>query len=105
MRLTLRSTLSTYRTVIMTNNNFESKYSLRKKLKQQIERDRGWHFITFIRDFPSNRPYGFSLFGEPFVLFKDKQNDLVCYSLSLPYETRENSVKMPPKGKISIRSR
>lgn len=73
----------------MTNNNFESKYSTREKLKQQIESDRGWYFVTLIRDLPSTRPYGFSLFNEPFVLFRDQKNDLVCYSLSSLHETKK----------------
>lgn len=89
MCFTLRLTLSMYQTVVMTNNNFE-KYSTREKLKQQIESDRGWYFVTFIRDLPSNRPYGFSLFNEPFVLFRDRENDLVCYSLSSLHETKKD---------------
>ena len=97
MCFTLRLTLSISRTLFMMNNNLESKYSTREKLKQQIESDRGWYFITFIRDLPDNRPYGFSLFNEPFVLFKNKKNDLVCYSLSSLYETKkDNRVEMPP---------
>ncbi|MFM2310966.1 MAG: hypothetical protein RLZZ04_242 [Cyanobacteriota bacterium] len=86
-----------YQTVVMTNNNFESEYSTREKLKEQIESDRGWYFVTFIRDLPDNRPYGFSLFNEPFVLFKDQENNLVCYSLSSLHETKkDNRVEMPP---------
>lgn len=92
MYFPLRLTLSIYRTLIMTNNNLESKYLTREKLKQQIESDRGWYFVTFIRNLPSNRPYGFSLFNEPFVLFKDKKNNLVCYSLSSLYETKKDDL-------------
>ena len=66
----------------MTNHNSKTKYLVKEKLKQQIESDRGWYFITFVRDLPLNRPYGFTLFNEPFVLFKDKKSDWVCYSLS-----------------------
>ena len=70
---------------------------MRKKLKQQIESDRGRYFITFVRSLPSRRPYGFTLFNEPFVLFKDRQNNWVCYSLSLLYETKKGDrVKMLP---------
>ena len=97
MCLPLRLTLSIYRTLVMMNNNLESKYSTREKLKQQIESDRAWYFITFIRDLPLNLPYGFSLFNEPFVLFKDKKNNWVCYSLLLLSETKKDDrVKMPP---------
>ena len=65
----------------MAKNN-PDKYLTREELKKQIESDRGWYFITFVRELPSNRPYGFSLFNEPFVLFRDKNDNLVCYLLS-----------------------
>lgn len=65
----------------MAENNFD-KYLTREELKKQIESDRGWYFITFVRELPSNRPYGFTLFNEPFVLFRDKNDNLVCYLLS-----------------------
>ena len=64
------------------SNERETKYSIREQLKQQIERDRGWYFIIRDRELP-NRPFGFTLFGEPFVLLKDANDNLVCYSLAL----------------------
>ena len=79
----------------MLNNNLKSKYSVREKLKQQIESDLGWYFIAFIRNLPSNRPYGFSLFNEPFVLFKNKKNNWVCCSLLSLYETKDDRFEMP----------
>jgi hypothetical protein len=75
----------------MMNNNRETKYLTREELKQQIESDRGWYFITLVRDLPPNRPYGFTLFNEPFVLFKDRNDNLVCYSLSSLSETKKDS--------------
>ena len=66
---------------MMTNN--------REKLKQQIESDRGWYFIGFSCELPPNRPYGFTLFNKPFVLFKDNNDKLVCYSLSSLDETQK----------------
>jgi hypothetical protein len=74
----------------MMNNNRETKYLTREELKQQIESDRGWYFITLVRDLPPNRPYGFTLFNEPFILFKDKNDNLVCYSLSSLSETKKD---------------
>lgn len=87
MRSTRSLTLSIYRILIMSNN-LKSKYLMREKLKQLIEGDRGWYFITYRRNLPSNRPYDFCLFGEPFVLFRDKKNDLVCYSLLSLYKSK-----------------
>lgn len=37
-----------------------------------------WYPIVFEVDFPTNRPYRFSIFAEPFVLFRDENADLVC---------------------------
>ena len=79
---------------MMTNNN-RDKYLMRKELKQQIKSDRGWYFITFLRELPPNRPYGFTLFNEPFVLFRDKNDDLVCYLLSDKNDmNQKNSIKI-----------
>ena len=81
----------------MTNSNPQDKYLTREELKQQIESDRGWYFVTFIRDLPLDRPYCFTLFNEFFVLFKDKNDNLVCYLLSLLDEAkREERIEMPP---------
>ena len=67
----------------MTFDDRETKYTIREKLKQEIKQKQGWYFITFDRELPAHRPYGFTLFNEPFVLLKDPNNDdLVCCSLA-----------------------
>ena len=53
-------------------DNINEKYLIREKLKQQVKEKQGWYFINFVRELPSDRPYGFTLFKEPFVLFKDR---------------------------------
>ena len=53
-----------------------------KKQKQQMYRDRNWYFITFVCELPNDRPYCFSLFDDFFVLFRDRNDRLVCYLLS-----------------------
>ena len=70
-------------------NNTNEKYLTREELKQQVKEKQGWYFITFVRELPSDRPYGFTLFNEPFVLFKDKNDKLACYLL--PLSNEENS--------------
>lgn len=37
-----------------------------------------WYPIAFAVDLPRDQPYGFSIFAEPFVLFRDAQGQLVC---------------------------
>lgn len=39
-----------------------------------------WYPVAFIQDLPHDRPYGFSLYGEPLVLFQDAQGRLACLS-------------------------
>lgn len=74
----------------MTTDNRENKYLTREKLKQQIAEDSGWYFITYIHELPSNRPYSFTLFNEPFVLFKDKNDNFVCFLLLSLDETKKS---------------
>jgi len=37
-----------------------------------------WYPIGFVVDIPDNVPYGFSIFGEPFVLFRDGAGTRAC---------------------------
>jgi phenylpropionate dioxygenase-like ring-hydroxylating dioxygenase large terminal subunit len=37
-----------------------------------------WYPVAFVQDLPVNVPYGFSLYGEPLVLFKTGQGQLAC---------------------------
>jgi phenylpropionate dioxygenase-like ring-hydroxylating dioxygenase large terminal subunit len=39
-----------------------------------------WHPIAFVRDLPKERPYSFSLYDEPLVLFRDREGKLACLS-------------------------
>ncbi len=37
-----------------------------------------WYPISFIQDLPKDRPLGFSLYDEPFVIFRDGEGKLAC---------------------------
>jgi phenylpropionate dioxygenase-like ring-hydroxylating dioxygenase large terminal subunit len=37
-----------------------------------------WYPISFTADLPADAPYGFSIYGEPLVLFRDGSGTLVC---------------------------
>jgi phenylpropionate dioxygenase-like ring-hydroxylating dioxygenase large terminal subunit len=39
-----------------------------------------WYPIAFVRDLPNDRPYSFSLYDEPLVLFRDREGKLACLS-------------------------
>ncbi|WP_036483601.1 hypothetical protein [Myxosarcina sp. GI1] len=70
-------------------NTYNHKYSSREELKQQIERDKGWYFITFVGNLPHNRPYGFTLHNKHFVLLKNK-HEFRCYLLPLNENNADN---------------
>jgi len=74
----------------------EHKYLAREEFKRQIKEKQGWYFITFVRELPTHRPYGFTLFNEPFVLFENANDRLVCYSLA--------SVEDRDKDKVELQS-
>ena len=65
----------------MNNDYIQNKYSEREKLKQEIAKNQGWYFIDFLGNIPRHRPYGFTLHDRAYVLFKDKNNSWICYSL------------------------
>ena len=72
----------------MTLNHQEIKHLTQAKLKQKIKQNKGWYFITLVQDLPNNRPYGFTLYNEPFVLLRTKNGGLVCYILLLDDEAK-----------------
>ncbi|MDJ0633419.1 MAG: hypothetical protein QNJ34_09545 [Xenococcaceae cyanobacterium MO_188.B29] len=83
----------------MTLNDQEIKHLTQAKLKQKIKQNKGWYFITLVQDLPNNRPYGFTLYDEPFVLLRTKNGGLVCYILLLDDEAKipnDASVKACP---------
>ena len=86
----------------MTTNDRENSYLAREKLKQQIAKNSRWYFIIFLRNLPSHALYSFTLFNEPFVLFKNKYEELVCYSLSSPDEIHSCEVMIKKRGEIWI---
>ena len=78
-------------------DNISEKFLKREELKQQIKEKQGWYFITFVCELPRDRPYGFTLFKEPFVLFKDKRDKWTCYLLPSLGEENSNITISPFK--------
>ncbi len=44
-----------------------------------------WYPILFSVDLPSDRPYSFSIYGEPMVLFRDQEGELICLRDRCPH--------------------
>ncbi|QKQ75690.1 Rieske 2Fe-2S domain-containing protein [Nostoc sp. TCL240-02] len=46
--------------------------------QQEFNWRQSWYPVCFLQDLPTNRPYTFSLYEEPFVLFKEQNGQLIC---------------------------
>ncbi|WGV27951.1 Rieske 2Fe-2S domain-containing protein [Halotia branconii] len=46
--------------------------------KQEFNWRQCWYPVCFVQDLPKNVPYSFSLYDEPFVLFTNKDGQLIC---------------------------
>ncbi|MEH2067191.1 MAG: Rieske 2Fe-2S domain-containing protein [Nostoc sp.] len=73
-----------------------------KKLedKQELNWRQCWYAVIFVQDLPANRPYSFSLYDEPFVLFKDQNGQLICLTDRCPHRAARLSDGQIIDGKI-----
>ena len=70
--------------------NRKSQHLTQQELKQQVEQNKGWYFITFVGNLPHERPYTFTLYSEPFILLRNKSGQLSCYMLIVNQEKIDN---------------
>lgn len=59
-----------------------------------------WYPVTFVQDFPSDRPYSFSIYDEPLVLFKDQTGKIICLQDRCPHRAAKLSDGQIIEGKI-----
>lgn len=59
-----------------------------------------WYPICFLQDLPPNRPYSFSLYDEPFVLFKNQDGEFICLTDRCPHRAARLSDGQIIDGKI-----
>lgn len=59
-----------------------------------------WYPIVFAVDLPTDQPYGFSIFAEPFVLFRDHQGQLVCVIDRCPHRLAKLSDGRVTDGRL-----
>ncbi|MDJ0713983.1 MAG: Rieske 2Fe-2S domain-containing protein [Prochloraceae cyanobacterium] len=50
-----------------------------------------WYPVTFTQDLPKNLPYGFTLYDEPIVLFRNSEGKLVCLRDLCPHRAAKLS--------------
>ncbi|WP_317106533.1 Rieske 2Fe-2S domain-containing protein [Chroococcidiopsis sp. SAG 2025] len=68
--------------------------------KQKFNWRHCWYPVCFARDLPANRPYSFSLYDEPFVLFKHKDGQIVCLTDRCPHRAARLSDGQIINGRI-----
>ena len=59
-----------------------------------------WYPITFVQDFFEDKPYSFSLYDEPLVLFRNTEGELVCLRDLCPHRAAQLSDGQIIDGKI-----
>ena len=59
-----------------------------------------WYPVTFVQDLPKDRPLGFSLYDEPFVLFRNQDGQLGCLADRCSHRAARLSDGQIIQGKI-----
>ncbi|NES81577.1 MAG: Rieske 2Fe-2S domain-containing protein [Moorea sp. SIO2B7] len=70
------------------------------EVEQQFNWKNCWYPVTFLKDLPNNRPYSFSLYDEPLVIFRNQEGKLVCLSDRCPHRAAKLSDGQVIDGKI-----
>ncbi|MGB3403000.1 MAG: Rieske 2Fe-2S domain-containing protein [Microcoleaceae cyanobacterium] len=70
------------------------------QLNSQFDWKNCWYPVTFIQDFPDSRPYRFSIYSEPLVLFKDQTGQIICLQDRCPHRAAKLSDGQIIEGKI-----
>ncbi|GAX39199.1 Rieske [2Fe-2S] domain-containing protein [Tolypothrix sp. NIES-4075] len=74
--------------------------SLQPEQNQEFDWRQCWYPVCFVQDLPKNQPYSFSLYDEPFVLFRDQDGKLVCLVDRCPHRAAKFSDGQITDGKI-----
>ena len=59
-----------------------------------------WYPVAFVQDLPKNRPYTFSLYNEPYVLFRNQDGKLGCIVDRCPHRAAKLSDGQIIDGKL-----
>ncbi|MFN6570303.1 Rieske 2Fe-2S domain-containing protein [Dendronalium sp. ChiSLP03b] len=68
--------------------------------KQEFNWRQCWYPVCFVQDLPKDRSYSFSLYDEPFVIFKNQDRQLVCLTDRCPHRAARLSDGQVIDGKI-----
>lgn len=70
------------------------------KEEQEFNWRESWYPVCFVQDLPKNRPYSFSIYDEPFVVFRNYSGQLVCLTDCCPHRAAKLSDGQIIDGKI-----
>ncbi|MDJ0554316.1 MAG: Rieske 2Fe-2S domain-containing protein [Microcoleaceae cyanobacterium MO_207.B10] len=84
----------------ITEISKQTDITLTPQTNQQFNWRNCWYPVTFIQDLPKNRPYSFSLYDEPLVLFRNAAGQLTCLSDRCPHRAAKLSDGQIIEGKI-----
>ncbi|ARV59118.1 (2Fe-2S)-binding protein [Nostocales cyanobacterium HT-58-2] len=76
------------------------KTELQPEQNQEFDWKKCWYPVCFVQDLPKNRPYSFSLYDEPLVLFRNHDGKLVCLVDRCPHRAAKLSDGQITDGKI-----
>ncbi|MGK7904533.1 MAG: Rieske 2Fe-2S domain-containing protein [Hormoscilla sp.] len=68
--------------------------------EQEFDWRECWYPVTFVQDLPTDRPYSFSLYDEPLVLFSNQDGKLECLTDRCPHRAAKLSDGQIIDGKI-----
>ncbi|MGB3532932.1 MAG: Rieske 2Fe-2S domain-containing protein [Microcoleaceae cyanobacterium] len=71
-----------------------------KQSDSQFDWENCWYPVTFLQDFPDDRPYSFSIYNQPLVLFKNKIGEIICLQDRCPHRAAKLSDGQIIDGKI-----
>ena len=80
--------------------NFNKQNAIASEQQQEFNYRHCWYPICFVKDFPADCPYSFSLYNEPFVAFRNKDGKVVCLIDRCPHRAAKLSDGQIIDGKI-----
>lgn len=90
MTLKPKQTKLNYPTANLPNLEKESEFDWRLS----------WYPVSFVQDLPKDRPFEFSLYDEPLVIFRNKKDELVCLRNICPHRAAKLSDGQIVDGKL-----
>lgn len=70
------------------------------EVEQKFNLNKCWYPVIFVQDLPKNRPYGFTIYDQSFVLFRNQSGKWICLKDLCPHRAAKLSDGQIIDGKI-----